>query len=134
VFHGISKKVSEEVMVSTARGMRIARKKNITTKKGRMKFTENDKTVLKALIKEAAGEVVQPLDEKLERLEKTVGNHHQTLYGPEGKAGLYNEHKKLEERVVVLESTRKQVIAWAAGISSAVTAGITIVKSFITRG
>lgn len=96
-----------------------------------MEITESDKAILKALMKDAAAEVVQPLHEKLDRVEYKVNNHHQTLYGPEGNAGLYGKYDKMDKRIVSLEITKKQVVAWAAGVSAAISTGAMFIKSLI---
>jgi len=99
-----------------------------------MQFSEDDRIILKALMKDAANEANEALHTKIDKMNTKVQNHDQTLYGPEGNNGLNGDVKYIKKKINEFDGYKKQAIAIAAGVGAVVSVGGTYLKQKLFGG
>lgn len=99
-----------------------------------MSLSKTDKEFIRLVMKEEIGDALQPIVEKNSKQDESLQKHEQSLYGTSGTNGISGDMKTIKKKVEELDGTKKQLIAWAAGVSAAVSTAALFVKSFIKGG
>lgn len=84
-----------------------------------MALNKNDKEWIKSAVREIVAEVISPIDNKANKLDMT-------MFGPDGKNGIYAETKQLTKDMGLI----KLRMAWIAG---GISAGLFVVKEIAVK-
>lgn len=93
-----------------------------------MPLTKNDREFIRLVIKEEISAALEPVMNKNNEQDQTIRKHNQTLYGENGNNGINSDVKALKVKISNLETEKKQLIAWAAGVSATVSAFTYFIK------
>lgn len=94
-----------------------------------MPLNKNDREFIRLVIKEEMSSALAPIIEKNNEQDQILRTHNQTLYGESGGNGINSEIKAIKVKINDLETTKKQIVAWAAAISGTISVAATIIKN-----